>query len=455
MSTEKKLKKAVRERIALTGEPFSIAKAKVESSQGSPAQQAISEKQRELNAAVLLSHIVPRPGLADTWRDARGLTFRSVTPQEQGVELRIGRDELITFLRLMRTGPMGLVPRLNGEGLVLLHPMDPEAFVRLTLVYGRRRVDLNRIVDEAAGIQPGSPVEPLHVHPGIVRHYLPTDPIAFTYTVASDLLLHSHPLRTADAGAWVTTIKPSPSGFGPAHWLRPEIPSAYAGVLPWSGQERSEAQQIVSYVLAVAEQPPVSLIFTAASPTAEPPPEPLIYDITMPHWADLQRHDEVLWYENLVQHFGPRLVPTLYRVFGGNLRDAKEIASDTLGLAWARRSRIVGDPGPWLFTAAKYLSMNRLRANRRHPVDPLNQSDHLEIASGDDFSEAIAVRMALGQAMKSLTEEDRFILWAHIVDGVSSAEIGGWLGISATAVRTRQHRAIVKLKQLLEEGDIQ
>jgi RNA polymerase sigma-70 factor (ECF subfamily) len=64
--------------------------------------------------------------------------------------------------------------------------------------------------------------------------------------------------------------------------------------------------------------------------------------------------------------------------------------------------------------------------------------------TGDDLSRALA-------PLGGLPERQREILLLRVVDGLSADEVAGLLGMTPTAVRVAQHRALRSLRRRLEE----
>lgn len=106
-------------------------------------------------------------------------------------------------------------------------------------------------------------------------------------------------------------------------------------------------------------------------------------------------------------------------------------------------------PMSWIFTIAKNLSLMKLR--ERSKIGELTDSqweqlpqDAPEITSED--------RLILQAALYQLSGQERQIVMLHALSGLKHREIGQLLELPLATVLSKYHRAIKKLKKLLEEG---
>ncbi|MXW98405.1 MAG: RNA polymerase sigma factor [Acidimicrobiaceae bacterium] len=131
---------------------------------------------------------------------------------------------------------------------------------------------------------------------------------------------------------------------------------------------------------------------------------------------------------------------------------ADEVVADTFLVAWRRRDEVPeGFERAWLFGVARntILTANRT-ARRRHA---LNGKLHGAARTGpwtDDRYETSDRADALLPALQALREEDREILMLVAWEGLSHAEIGEAMGISANAVAIRVHRARKRLTDRID-----
>ena len=136
--------------------------------------------------------------------------------------------------------------------------------------------------------------------------------------------------------------------------------------------------------------------------------------------------------------------------------DAADVVAETMLVAWRR----IGDVPPgdaarlWLFGVARQVVANSARGNRRR--DNLTErltaavSSAIESAPTDLVVASLDVRAALGH----LDEDDQELLRLSSWEGLSPSEIAQLLAIPVGTVRTRLHRARVKLRTRLAEREL-
>ncbi len=114
------------------------------------------------------------------------------------------------------------------------------------------------------------------------------------------------------------------------------------------------------------------------------------------------------------------------------------------------------DPIPWLLTIAR----NRwARQNRRRAGEPTTFSslEDLGVAAGwgaDPERAAIAAesRERVQAALATLNPEDREVLWLRDGEGLEGQTAADVLGLSLDAMKSRLHRARLRLMHALREG---
>lgn len=144
---------------------------------------------------------------------------------------------------------------------------------------------------------------------------------------------------------------------------------------------------------------------------------------------------------------------------GLNQAHAEEIAQETFIRAWkglASYDQAQAAFSTWLFTIARNLAINELsRVAKIH-----------EVAMGDDLPEVICKnpqpfailahaqqKQRLQTALRQLPLTDRSVLALAYIDNLTMTEIGRIEGCSTGAIKTRLHRAKLKLRDLLEIYD--
>jgi len=172
--------------------------------------------------------------------------------------------------------------------------------------------------------------------------------------------------------------------------------------------------------------------------------------------ARAARGDEVAW-RSLVEAYSGR-VYGLLRSQGADPELAEEIAQSTF-CTLAQKLGDYVDAGrfeSWLFRIA----MNRLRDNarrRRRHAKPAGEGEVLEALAGAapdpaegraDGEEIVALRAAVAR----LSESDREVIALRHVAGMSFKQMSDHLGEPLGTLLARHHRALAKLKAILEAG---
>lgn len=136
----------------------------------------------------------------------------------------------------------------------------------------------------------------------------------------------------------------------------------------------------------------------------------------------------------------------------GNFEAARDAAQEALVTAYVELAKL-REPskfGNWLY---RITSMSALAYLRRKRVTvslddvQISQSEPNPAESAERSEKAKQVRDALA----SLPEPEQLAVILHYVDGYSHEEIGGMLGASTSAVKSRVHRAKGKLREELRE----
>jgi RNA polymerase sigma-70 factor, ECF subfamily len=108
-----------------------------------------------------------------------------------------------------------------------------------------------------------------------------------------------------------------------------------------------------------------------------------------------------------------------------------------------------GSERAWLFGIARNAALDELRKRKRtaalesEPVDPSDQPD-------DDVDRALR-RAAVRVALAALDPRDRELIALKFHAGLDNAEIANVLGLSTSNAGTRLHRALTKLREILDD----
>lgn len=168
---------------------------------------------------------------------------------------------------------------------------------------------------------------------------------------------------------------------------------------------------------------------------------------------DLVRNDDPAALEVLYDEFAPSLLAFLLSRLR-NRADAED-ALQHLFLDLARRPRqLLGirNPAPWLFTKARNLSTDRLRARTREA----GRAEALESGPLPDWMglapravPATADDAALAAAVDGLPDDQREVVVLKAFEGLTFADIATRLGVSLNTAASRWRYALEKLRTRL------
>lgn len=142
-----------------------------------------------------------------------------------------------------------------------------------------------------------------------------------------------------------------------------------------------------------------------------------------------------------------------------------EDALDITQTVWMKVSARIGQYDgrgtfrSWLATVTTRQALDYLRGSRRleTATDPGELEDLLEEKASRDCppfhtdTQQAEERGRVEQAMTALSAQQRAILALQLVEDLGPKEIADRLGLQAKQVRVQLHRAIVRLREMLEE----
>jgi RNA polymerase sigma-70 factor (sigma-E family) len=145
------------------------------------------------------------------------------------------------------------------------------------------------------------------------------------------------------------------------------------------------------------------------------------------------------------------LQKTAYLLTGGDLHLAEDLVQEALSrmfVRWRRLSR-VENPAGYAHTVLvnTFLSLRRRRSSTERVT-----FEFPEIAVTDADP---ALRLTLLRALQCLSARDRAVLVLRFWEDRSVEETAAVLRLSATAVRSRSHRALNRIRDLLGEGFVE
>jgi RNA polymerase sigma-70 factor (ECF subfamily) len=108
-----------------------------------------------------------------------------------------------------------------------------------------------------------------------------------------------------------------------------------------------------------------------------------------------------------------------------------------------------GSERAWLFGIARNAALDELRKRKRSAHlagDPRDASEQ-----PDDDADRALRRAAVRAAVAALEPRDRELIALKFHAGLDNAEIAAVLGVSVTNAGTRLHRALTKLREILDD----
>jgi RNA polymerase sigma-70 factor, ECF subfamily len=146
------------------------------------------------------------------------------------------------------------------------------------------------------------------------------------------------------------------------------------------------------------------------------------------------------------------------RAITGNDHEAEDVMQDAYVRAFEHLGDFRGSArfSTWLTRIAVHEALARVRRVRR--FDPLDShSDELSMngsstPSPEEQASDIEMRRVLGSAIDVLPVDFRVVFVLRIVEGMSGAETADCLGIPEETVKTRLHRARLRLQHMLVDA---
>ncbi|RKR89506.1 RNA polymerase sigma-70 factor (sigma-E family) [Micromonospora pisi] len=132
---------------------------------------------------------------------------------------------------------------------------------------------------------------------------------------------------------------------------------------------------------------------------------------------------------------------------------ADDLVQEALAKAYShwRKVQRVDNPSAYVRRILINESRNVWRRNRNITVQP--DADMTDIAVAD-MSDEVVNRAELLQALQSLPVRQRATVVLRFLEGLSERETAAALGCSEGTVKSQTSRALIKLKSVLNRGDI-
>jgi len=150
-----------------------------------------------------------------------------------------------------------------------------------------------------------------------------------------------------------------------------------------------------------------------------------------------------------------RTFPRVYAYVASILRDrsaAEEVTAQAFERAYRKRSTYRpgrGTADAWVFGIARHAALDELRRlKRRATLEGEPEDVHGPTPEG--HAEAVVRRETVRAALAQLDPRDRDLVVLKFHGGLSNGEIGGVLGMSESNVGTKLHRAMEKLRTVVQ-----
>jgi RNA polymerase sigma-70 factor, ECF subfamily len=151
-----------------------------------------------------------------------------------------------------------------------------------------------------------------------------------------------------------------------------------------------------------------------------------------------------------------RTSPRVYAYVASLLRDrvaAEDVTAQAFERAYRKRRSYRAGRGTmeaWLFGIARNAALDELRRRKRRAGLETDPED-VGRPTPDDHAELALRRQVVRVALASLDGRERDLIALKFAGGLSNAEIGRVLGMSESAVGTRLHRTVTKLREACHE----
>ena len=135
-----------------------------------------------------------------------------------------------------------------------------------------------------------------------------------------------------------------------------------------------------------------------------------------------------------------------------NAHDGQDLTQDVYVQVWncAEQYRPVGSPMGWLLTICRNLCLMRLRREKKNAGLSEEEWNAIPVQEcGLDADE----RTLLQYALTDLSDEERRIVLLHAVTGMKHREIAALLELPLPTVLSKYHRALKKMRVILEGDD--
>lgn len=145
----------------------------------------------------------------------------------------------------------------------------------------------------------------------------------------------------------------------------------------------------------------------------------------------------------------------LLRLANGQHETAEDLLQETMMRAWRKLDELPDDAVAvrrWLFTVARNLSIDAVRARMARPVEVLGDNASWTAAISDEV-DRLTDRHMLRDALLRLSEKQRSVLVAIYCRDATVAETATGLGIPEGTVRSRSFTALRLVREMLRRAE--
>jgi RNA polymerase sigma-70 factor (sigma-E family) len=153
-----------------------------------------------------------------------------------------------------------------------------------------------------------------------------------------------------------------------------------------------------------------------------------------------------------VQEIAASLHRTAY-LLCGDWYLADDLVQEALAKAFSHWRKVRRAENPSAYVRRILINESRSRWRRDQHVTVHSDAGVLDVAVAD-MSEPVVNRAELLQALQSLSARQRATVVLRFLEGLSERETAAALGCSEGTVKSQTSRALIKLKSVLNRGDI-
>jgi len=160
-------------------------------------------------------------------------------------------------------------------------------------------------------------------------------------------------------------------------------------------------------------------------------------------------------FERLIRPHFDSLYRAAFR-FTGTRHDAEDLVQDTFVRAYRHIARAteLDNPRTWLLCIMRRLFIDQTRRYDSSHVSPLDDDALERMRSADpgpaEIADAETIARGIERGMRRLDREQRTLVTLHDMEGYSLAELQDITGLKIGTIKSKLHRARVKLGRVLQ-----